>query len=112
MVSRALGSLSNFVFVLAQSHYFKFILYTIMTKYEIVKFDRKDNFKLGHVKMRALLVQQGLLKIVQDREILPTMLLDDEKQDLLELLHSAIQLSLSDEVLHEIANETIAFGLR
>ena len=44
------------------------MVYTMMIKYEIVKFDGKNDFNLWHVKMLALLVQQGVLKILQGSE--------------------------------------------
>lgn len=81
------------------------------TRYEVAKFDGKNDFSLWRVKMRALLVQQGLLKALKGSNALPTNLSDEEKEDLLERAHSAIQLSLSDEVLCEVADETTAYGL-
>ena len=44
------------------------MVYTITTKYGIVKFDKKNGFSLWRVKMQALLVQQGLLNALQGRE--------------------------------------------
>ena len=48
---------------------------------------------------------------LKGREALPVNLSDEEKEDHLEQAHSAIQLSLSDEVLREIADETTTSGL-
>ena len=80
-------------------------------KYDIEKFNGRNDFSLWRVKMRAVLVQQGLLKALQGVEALPQDWSAEEKEDTLNRAHSAIMLSLSDEVLREMENETIAAGL-
>lgn len=79
------------------------------TKYEIAFFNGKNDFSLWRVKIRA--VQQGLLKALNGKQALPESMSDEDKDDLLERAHSAIQLSLSDEVLREVAEETSAASL-
>ncbi|WRX28901.1 hypothetical protein QQP08_021388 [Theobroma cacao] len=81
---------------------------TSSTKYEIEKFNGRNDFSLWRVKMRALLVQQGLLKALKGKEHLPSNLSDGEKDDLMEKAHSAILLALSDEVLREVTDEESA----
>ena len=81
------------------------------TRFEIEKFNRKNDFSLWRVKMHALLVQQGLWKALKGKNALPVTLLEEEKEDLLERAHSAIMLSLRDEILREIVDEEIAIGL-
>lgn len=80
-------------------------------KYEIEKFNGRDDFSLWRVKMRAILVQQGLLKALNGKNALPEDLSDEQKDDMVDRAHSAIQLSLSDEVLREVADEKTAAGL-
>ena len=80
-------------------------------KYDIEKFNGRNDFSLWRVKMRAVLVQQGLLKALQGVEALPQDWSAEEKEDALNRAHSAIMLSLSDEVLREMENETTAAGL-
>ena len=80
-------------------------------RFEIEKFNGKNDISLRCVKMRALLVQQGLWKALKGKNALPGTLSDEEKEDLLERAHSAILLSLGDEVLREIVDEEIAVGL-
>ncbi|KAF7829260.1 putative rhamnogalacturonate lyase B isoform X3 [Senna tora] len=80
-------------------------------KFEIEKFNGNNDFSLWHVKMRALLVQQGLLKALEGKEALPTELSNQEKDDLLERALSTILLSLADDVLREVADEKSAAGL-
>ncbi|WRX23839.1 GAG-pre-integrase domain - like 7 [Theobroma cacao] len=81
---------------------------TSSTKYEIEKFNGKNDFSLWRVKMCALLVQQGLLKALKGKEHLPSNLSDSEKDDIMEKAHSVILLALSDEVLREVTNEESA----
>ena len=68
-------------------------------RFEIEKFNEKNDFSLWRVKMRALLVQQGLWKALKGKNALPETLSDEKKEDLLEWAHSAILLSLGDVVL-------------
>ena len=63
------------------------------------------------VKMRALLVQQGLLKLLSGKSKLSEFMSEDEKEELEMKAHSTIQLCLDDEVLREVADEDIAAGL-
>ena len=83
----------------------------LATRFEIEKFNGKNDFSLWHVKMLALLVQQGLWKALQGKNALLATLLDEEKEDLLEQAHSAILLSFGYEVLRETVDEEIAIGL-
>jgi len=53
--------------------------------------------------MRALLVQQGLLKVLSVKGKLPEYMSEDEKEELEMKAYSAIQLCLADEVLREVA---------
>ena len=80
-------------------------------RFEIEKFNGKNDISLRCVKMRALLVQQGLWKALKGKNALLATLSNEEKEDLLEWAHSAIMLSLGDEVLREIVDEEIAVGL-
>ncbi|WRX08983.1 Integrase [Theobroma cacao] len=81
---------------------------TSSTKYEIEKFNGKNDFSLWRVKIRELLVQQGLLKALKGKEHLPSNLSDGEKDDLIEKAHSVILLVLSDEVLRGVTDEESA----
>ena len=56
--------------------------------------------------MRAVLVQQGLEKMLKGRDALPAALKDEGKDEKLEKAHGQIVLSLSNEVLREVAEET------
>ncbi|KAL5768311.1 hypothetical protein ACOSQ2_015094 [Xanthoceras sorbifolium] len=72
-------------------------------KFEVVKFDRKINFTLWQVRMRAVLVQSGVQKALKGDK--PADMKDADWEDIDEKARSAIQLSLSDEVLREVISE-------
>jgi hypothetical protein len=78
-------------------------------KFEVEKFDGYNSFSLWRIKMRALLRQQGLAKIL-DGEVLSTSSMEERKK-LEEKSHSIILFSFSDEVLREVTNEETTIGL-
>lgn len=78
------------------------------TKFEIEKFTGKNSFSLWHIKMRAILVQQGLVKALDGKEKLPSSLTSKQKDEVMEKAHSAILLNLGDEVLREVVDVTTA----
>ena len=80
-------------------------------KFEIDKFDGSNDFTLWKVKMKALLVQQGCAAALEGEGKLPEGLKAPEKTEILARAHSAILLSLTDEVLREVIDETTAAGL-
>ena len=73
------------------------------TKFEIEKFDGKNEFSLWRIKIRALMVQQELSKALKGRKAQPTTMSDEENDELMEKAHSAILLCLGNEVFREIA---------
>lgn len=66
---------------------------------------------LWKVKMRALLVQQGCAAALEGEAKLPKHMVTDKKVDILMKAHSAILLSLTDEVLTEAVDQTTVSGL-
>ena len=52
------------------------------TKFEIEKFNGKNNFDLWKLKMRDLLVQQGLPKYLDGKKNKPLTMKNDEWEDL------------------------------
>jgi hypothetical protein len=83
-------------------------------KFEVEKFDGQNSFSLWRIKMRALLRQQGLAKILEPSEERIGIKAIEEiakSAELEEKAHSAILLSLSDGVLREVADEETAAGL-
>ncbi|KAK2992057.1 hypothetical protein RJ640_016987 [Escallonia rubra] len=51
------------------------------TKYDLEKFDGSNDFSLWRMKMRAVLIQQGLLKALKGKQGLLDTMSDDEKED-------------------------------
>ncbi|KAK2973986.1 hypothetical protein RJ640_020432 [Escallonia rubra] len=71
------------------------------TKYDLEKFDGSNDFSLWRMKMRDVLIQQGLLKALKGKQGLPDTMSDDEKEDMLERAHSALLLCLANNVLRK-----------
>lgn len=79
-----------------------------MAKFDIEKFTGKNDFGLWRLKMRAILVLQGLQDALAGEGKLPSTLTEKEKKDLLENARSALILSLGDRVLREVSKEKTA----
>ncbi|KAI3727129.1 hypothetical protein L1987_66938 [Smallanthus sonchifolius] len=73
----------------------------VSTKFDLEKFDGKNDFGLWRLKMRALLVHQGVVDALSGEAHLPVALSDKEKKDIMEKAHSALILCLGDRVLRE-----------
>ncbi|XP_073152165.1 uncharacterized protein [Henckelia pumila] len=75
-------------------------------KFDIEKFTGKNDFSLWRIKMRAILIQQGLVEALKKKEEVS----DDikNKDELLEKAHSVIILCLGDRPLREVAKEESA----
>ncbi|KAD3641918.1 hypothetical protein E3N88_31142 [Mikania micrantha] len=71
----------------------------VSTKFDLEKFDGKNDFGLWRLKMKALLVHHGVVDALVGEARLPATLSDKEKKDILEKAHSAIILSLGDRSL-------------
>ena len=81
------------------------------TKFEIEKFNGKNNFELWKLKMRELLVQQGLQRAFDEKRKNPLTITDDEWEDLDAKALSTIRLCLANDVLFNIIGETSAASL-
>ena len=55
--------------------------------------------------MHALLVQLGLSKALKGKKALPTMMSNEEDDELMEKAHSVILLFKGNEVFHEVVEE-------
>ncbi|RVW60777.1 Retrovirus-related Pol polyprotein from transposon TNT 1-94 [Vitis vinifera] len=80
-------------------------------KFNVEKFTGKNDFGLWRLKMRALLVQQGLQDALLGKKNLPSTMQEKQKIELLEETHSAIILSLGDTMLREVAKAKSAAEL-
>ena len=80
-------------------------------KFEVEKFNGSNDFTLWKLKMKALLGQQKCAQAIEGEETLPVGLTAAEKEEVVSRAHSTILLSLADEVLREVADETTAVGL-
>lgn len=80
-------------------------------KFEVEKFTGKSNFALWKLKVKDLLVQQGLHKALDGETKKPATMTTTDQEDLDARALSTIQLCLADEVLFNIVEETTASGL-
>ena len=79
-----------------------------ITRFDIEKFDGKNDFGLWQIKMRALMVQQGCDAAL---ETLPADMEAGEKAALMKKAYSTLILCLGDRVLREVTKETSAAGI-
>eukprot|EP00253_Pinus_taeda_P027074 PITA_27074 len=84
---------------------------TQSARFEIEKFNGKNNFEIWKVKMHDLLVQQGVVKALMGKSKQPYNIIDDEWDEMDERAVSAIRLCLADDVLFHIVSKTTAAGL-
>ena len=81
------------------------------TKYDIEKFSGKNDFGLWRIKIRAILVQQGLVGALRGESALSADLSPKQKTKIMEKAHSAIILCLGDRALREVAREKTAAAI-
>nr|KYP53379.1 Retrovirus-related Pol polyprotein from transposon TNT 1-94 [Cajanus cajan] len=81
------------------------------TKYEVEKFTGQNDFGLWRLKMRALLVHQGLVDALAGEAKAENATVDEERKKMQEKAHSAIILSLGDKVLRQVSKEKTAAGI-
>jgi len=84
---------------------------TQSARFEIEKFNGKNNFTIWKVKMYDLLVQQGVAKPLMGKSKQPYNIIDVEWDEKDERSVSAIRLCLADDVLFNIVSEKTATGL-
>jgi len=80
-------------------------------KFEIEKFTGSNNFQLWKVKMRDMLVQQGVAKALDGKAKRPVSMDEDDWEDMDARALSTIRLCLVDNVLFNIVSETMIAGL-
>nr|GEX69223.1 retrovirus-related Pol polyprotein from transposon TNT 1-94 [Tanacetum cinerariifolium] len=79
-----------------------------ITRFNIEKFNGKNDFRLWQIKMCALMVQQGCDAAL---ETLPADMEANETAALIKKAYSTLILCLGDRVLREVTKETIAAGI-
>jgi hypothetical protein len=84
---------------------------TRSAKFEIEKFNGKNNFEIWKVKMHDLLVQQGVVKALLGKEKQPVAITDEDRDEIDARALSAIRLCLADDVMFNIVSEKTAVGL-
>ena len=80
-------------------------------KFEIEKFNGSNNFELWKVKMRDMLVQQGVAKALVGKTKKPYDMSNEDQNEIDEKALNVIRLCLVDDVLFNIVSETTTTGL-
>ena len=80
-------------------------------KFDIESFNGLNDFTLWKLKMKMILVQQKCEEAIKGEEKLPVELTAAQKAEVVKRAHSATLLSLVDEVLRRVTNETTEVGL-
>ena len=73
------------------------------TKFEVEKFTGSNDFGLWKMKMKAVLVKEGLDVALEGEEHLPETMDVRERRELLKKAYSSIILGLGDKVLREVS---------
>lgn len=84
---------------------------TQSARFEIEKFNGKNNFEIWKVKMHDLLVQQGVAKALLGKNKRPASMTEDEWDEMDARALSGIRLCLADDVLFNIVSEKTAADL-
>ena len=84
---------------------------TQSAKFEIEKFNGKNNFEIWKVKMHYLLVQQGAVKVILGKGKQPATITDEDRDEINERALSAIRPCLVDVVLFNIVSEKTTVSL-
>ena len=84
-----------------------------LPKPDIERFTIGGDFSLWKMKMRALLVHQGLESALEedDRGDASSSVSDEKKRQIQNKAHSTLILSLSDSILREISEEKTTLGI-
>ena len=82
-----------------------------MTKFEIKKFNGKENLGLWQKKVKTLLLQQGLHKTLQGKSAKPVSSSNEDWEEMDLKVASTIQLCLADEVMYNVMDEETTIGL-
>ena len=84
-----------------------------LPKPDIERFTIGGDFSLWRMKMRALLVHQGLESALEEDDLgdASSSVSDEKKRQIQNKAHSTLILSLSDSILREISEEKTALGI-
>ena len=82
-------------------------------KLDVEKFTGENDFHLWRLKMRALLVHQGIEEVLEDLRTSKKIskVKDEDMHEAMDKAHSTIILSLGDGVLREVGDQTTAASL-
>ncbi|KAH9722765.1 Integrase catalytic domain-containing protein [Citrus sinensis] len=86
---------------------------SVFERLDVEKFTGENDFHLWRLKMRALLVHQGIEEVLEDSRTSKKIskIKDEDMQEAMDKAYSTIILSLGDGVLREVGDQTTAAGL-
>lgn len=87
------------------------LLAMAMTMFDSEKVNGSNDFGLWHIKMKAMLVQQGLVEANKGEDEFKKTVPAEKQDEMREKAHSPIILCLSDKVLREVAKEKTTAGI-
>ncbi|GMJ14824.1 hypothetical protein HRI_005151600 [Hibiscus trionum] len=73
-------------------------------KFKVVKFNGEGNFGLWQTRVKDLLAQQGILKVLRSTK--PTLMEEDDWEQLQQRATGTIQLCLADEIMYHVMDLT------
>ena len=76
---------------------------TVVSKFEVVKFDGTGNFVLWQMRLKDLLAQQGISKALE--ETMPEKMDAGKWEEMKAQAAATIRLSLSDSVMYQVMDE-------
>ena len=79
-------------------------------KFEVKKFNDKENFSLWQKRVKALLVQQGIHKTLQGKSTKPRGTSNEDWKEMDLKAANMIQLCLADEAMYNAMDEEMATG--
>jgi hypothetical protein len=80
----------------------------VSTKFEVEKFNGKNNFSLWQRRIKDLLIQQGVHKALLGKTKKLKKMENDAWEEIDAKAASAIHLNLSEEVIHNVIDEVKA----
>jgi hypothetical protein len=89
----------------AQVREIKLTANMVSTKFEVEKFNGKNNFSLWQRRLKDLLIQQGVHKGLLEKAKKPEKMDNDVWEEMDAKAASAIHLNLLDEVIHNVIDE-------
>ncbi|KAI8538560.1 hypothetical protein RHMOL_Rhmol09G0113400 [Rhododendron molle] len=84
---------------------------TINSQFSLERFNGSDNFTLWQRRVKDILVQQGLARVLKGKDTKPATMKDDEWEELESRCVSTIRLCIADNTINHVMDEDLASAL-